>query len=93
MFIFLGLGSNLGDRRHYLTEAVGMIEGCIGEITAQSSIIETEPWGYESANSYLNSAVLVHTSLEPQQVLPQTQSIEKSLGRTNKTTITNGTPE
>ena len=51
----------------------------------QSSLIETEPWGFSSPNMFLNACVCCQTTLEPRQVLRVAQAIEKELGRTGKT--------
>ena len=79
---YLGLGSNLGDRNENLRRACEEIEKLIGHIVRQSAFVETEPWGFESANSFLNAVVCVETSLTPRQLLSHTQQIERSLGKT-----------
>ena len=61
-----------------------MIEERVGEITRRSSLYETEPWGYQSEHSYLNSAICVDTELSPRQLLRATQRIEREMGRTQK---------
>ena len=81
---YLGLGTNLGDKRANLLQAVGEIEKQIGRKVCLSNFYETEPWGYESSNSYLNAVVCIETSLVPAEVLALTQSIERELGRTHK---------
>ena len=82
--LYLGLGSNLGDRRQNILQAVQTIESQIGTIVALSDFFETAPWGFTSANSFLNAAACVDTSLKPLQVLDLTQDIERSLGRHHK---------
>ena len=57
--VFLGLGSNLGDRQAHLTQAISLIAEKIGPVIRQSSFIETEPWGFESENKFLNGVILV----------------------------------
>ena len=47
----------------------------------QSSLIETEPWGFESENKFLNGVILCETTLSPRQLLKATQRIERELGR------------
>ena len=84
--VYLGLGSNLGDREANINEAIRLIGERVGTVVSQSSLIETEPWGFESTNIFLNGAVLVETSLSPREVLQITQEIEKALGRKSKTT-------
>ena len=82
--VFLGLGSNLGDRQAHLTQAISLIAEKVGSVIRQSSFIETEPWGFESENKFLNGVILVETTLTPRQLLKTTQKIERTLGRTNK---------
>ena len=77
----MGLGSNLGDREENIRKAIALIAERVGEVTRQSSLIETEPWGYESANKFLNGVILVETALTPRQVLKATQKIERELGK------------
>lgn len=83
--VYLGLGSNLGEREETIRKAIAMIEKKVGLVIRQSSLIETEPWGFESGNKFLNGVVLCETELSPRQVLRTTQAIERALGRTSKT--------
>lgn len=83
--LYLSLGTNLGDRQSNLETAISLIASRIGTVQAQSDIIETQPWGFESKNLFLNMAIKVQTGLEPLEVLQTTQAIEKEMGRTEKT--------
>lgn len=83
--LYLSLGTNLGDRRSNLEAALTLIGQKIGKVEAVSSILETEPWGFDSPNRFLNLAAKVKTELNPLDVLKTTQKIEKSMGRTSKT--------
>lgn len=56
----------------------------VGEITSLSAYYITEPWGFDSQNSFLNAVCKVCTSLSPSEVLSVTQSIERDLGRMKK---------
>ena len=82
--VYLGLGSNLGDREENMRKAIQLIGERVGKVTKQSSFIETDPWGYESANRFLNAVVLCETSRQPREVLLLTQQIERDLGRKTK---------
>ncbi len=82
--LYLSLGSNLGNRRFLLDEAVRLLGERVGVVVAVSSFIETEPWGFESEHSFLNVAVHLETEMEPLDVLVRTQQIERELGRTRK---------
>jgi 2-amino-4-hydroxy-6-hydroxymethyldihydropteridine diphosphokinase len=83
--VYLGLGSNLGDRRMNIMRAIELIGERVGRVTQCSSLIETEPWGFESENNFLNGVILCETTLTPRQVLRKTQKIERDLGRIKKT--------
>ena len=82
--LYLSLGSNLGDRERMLHRAIALIDERIGTVQRVSSFIETEPWGFESEHPFLNAAVMVLTTLSPEQCLKETQQIERELGRTTK---------
>jgi len=82
---YLALGTNLGDKPVNLLRAIGYIAGEIGALSAISSVYETQPQGYESENNFLNRVVGVDTLLTPEEILIITQSIEKRMGRTQKT--------
>ena len=84
--VYLGLGANLGDREATIHRAIELIGERIGEVVTQSSLIETEPWGFTSGNKFLNGAILVETELLPREVLKITQEIERELGRRHKGT-------
>ena len=87
---YLSLGSNLGDRHSLLLLAIDLLARRVGRLVRASSIIETEPWGYDSPHSYLNAVVLLQTTLTPQQLLSTTQTIERELGRKQKTPANSG---
>lgn len=80
--VFLGIGSNLGDRESNLKETLEKIEKNIGPLLKSSSVYETEPWGFESDNQFLNMVVEVETKLTPSGVLGAILMIEAFLGRT-----------
>ena len=84
--VYLGLGSNLGDRKANIRKAISLIGEGVGLVIRQSSLVETEPWGFESENKFLNGVVLVETTLTPRQLLKATQRIERTLGRKKKST-------
>ena len=82
--VFLGLGSNLGNREALIEQAIVLIGERVGEVVRQSSLIETEPWGFESENKFLNGVILCETTLTPRQLLKATQKIERELGKRRK---------
>jgi 2-amino-4-hydroxy-6-hydroxymethyldihydropteridine diphosphokinase len=84
--VYLSLGSNLGNRRQLLLDAIEKINKKVGNVVRQSSFYETKPWGFESENLFLNAAVKVTTKLSPTELLEVTQQIEREMGRKKKTT-------
>ena len=82
--LYISLGSNLGNKEEKLRRAIELINERIGSVLRTSSFIETEPWGFQSENTFLNAACLVETNLTPRQCLRETQKIERLLGRTLK---------
>ena len=79
--VYLGLGSNLGDREALIMQAIDLVGKRVGKVVRQSSLIESEPWGFESENKFLNGVILCETSLTPRRLLKITQSIERTLGK------------
>ena len=75
------LGSNLGNRQENLSNALSFIEKNAGIIEKKSSLYQTAPWGMLDQDDFLNQAVLIKTSLPPQQLLKQLLDIEIMLGR------------
>jgi len=84
--VYLGLGSNLGDRKTILETAVRQVEERVGPVRKCSSFIETEPWGFESDHTFLNAVVLCETTMTPRKLLQTTQQIERDMGRKRKGT-------
>jgi 2-amino-4-hydroxy-6-hydroxymethyldihydropteridine diphosphokinase len=84
--IYLGLGSNLGNRKENLVYAIRFIGERVGKVLRVSSFIETEPWGFESENTFVNAVILCETDLTPRQLLGATQKIEREMGRQKKST-------
>jgi 2-amino-4-hydroxy-6-hydroxymethyldihydropteridine diphosphokinase len=82
--VYLGLGTNLGDKEANLKAALEEIAKRVGEITSQSAFYASEPWGFESDNSFLNAVCGVCTDLSPEETLRTTQEIERTLGRLKK---------
>lgn len=81
---YLSLGSNLGDRHATMQQAILLLDSQAGSVDRVSSAIETEPWGFESANKFLNMCVRIITTLSPEHLLVTTKDIEQQLGRTTK---------
>ena len=75
--VYIGLGTNLGDKEQNLRTAVHKIEERIGKIVSLSAFYATAPWGFTSDNAFLNAAVCAETSLPPLEILSITQSVEQ----------------
>ena len=82
--LYISLGSNQGNRKALIDEALRLIALYVGCVERVSSMYETEPWGFKSAHKFLNAAALVLTSLSPWECLAETQRIERELGRRKK---------
>ena len=67
--VYLGLGTNLGDKEENIGEAVRRIGELIGTVECQSTLLVSEPWGFESENTFVNAALRCSTELEPMDVL------------------------
>ena len=82
--VYLGLGTNIGNRRGNLVKAAALLAERVGDILALSGFMETEPWGFESENLFLNAAIKMETPLTPDELLSATQAIEREMGREKK---------
>ena len=82
--VYLGLGSNLGNKEQHITTAVKHLEQRVGKVRRLSSLLKTEPWGFTSPHSFVNAAVSIDTILSPHEVLEATQQIERDMDREQK---------
>lgn len=78
---YLCLGGNIGDREKALNLALIKISEFAGKIEKKSAIYETEAWGVENQQAYLNQCVKITTELTPGELIEILLSIEKNLGR------------
>lgn len=79
--LVLLIGGNMGDREAVFNSSIEEISSFVGDVVSTSSLFESEAWGFESENLFLNQVVVVHTSKSPDECLKITQGIEKKLGR------------
>lgn len=80
--VYLGLGTNMGNRLGYLSRACDIIENDERVFSVEKSdIYETEAWGYTEQNDFLNMCIRIYTDMNPQEVLRMCQSIEEKLNR------------
>ena len=79
---YLSLGTNMGDRRHNVEQAVKALTTTPGiKIIRQSSVYETEPWGLTDQPEFWNIVMQIETELPALELLKQCQQIENDLGR------------
>jgi 2-amino-4-hydroxy-6-hydroxymethyldihydropteridine diphosphokinase len=79
--VYISLGTNLGNKSQNLKTACDLISKNIGTIEQKSSIYETEPWGFDSFNNFLNQVIEVETELKPEILLQRLLLIEEKMGR------------
>lgn len=80
--VYLGLGSNLGDRVGYIQQAVQFLNDTKNiEVINTSSFYETEPVGIKSEKWFVNAVVEIETTIDPEELLKLTTNIELKLGR------------
>ncbi|MEO0203078.1 MAG: 2-amino-4-hydroxy-6-hydroxymethyldihydropteridine diphosphokinase [candidate division WOR-3 bacterium] len=79
-YVYLSLGTNLFDRFKNLKLAISKLNE-LSTILEKSRIYETEPFGYEFQNTFLNICLLVMTNLKPIELLNETKRIENLMGR------------
>jgi 2-amino-4-hydroxy-6-hydroxymethyldihydropteridine diphosphokinase len=84
MIIYLGIGTNLGERETNLRRAIELLHERVGECLACSSIYRSAPQGFVSDNEFANIVVVCDTHYTPDEVLHITQYIERDMGRTQK---------
>ena len=86
MHAYLGLGSNIGDRKRNIEKALDLLQQETISVLAVSKLYETEPWGFICDNAFLNSVAKIETDLSPSNLLTVCKAIEKKMGRVQKKT-------
>ncbi|MEA1877714.1 MAG: 2-amino-4-hydroxy-6-hydroxymethyldihydropteridine diphosphokinase [Bacteroidota bacterium] len=79
--LLIGIGGNQGNRVDNLKKIRGRIDKQLGKILKESPLIESEPWGFDSDNWFLNQVVLLKCKLEPRAILKIIHEIEAEFGR------------
>lgn len=83
--VFIGLGSNLGNKKQNLLDAISYIHSKQeNEVIETSNFIESEPWGFKSENSFINCCLNITTTLAAIDLLSFLKEIEENIGRTEK---------
>lgn len=86
---FILLGSNIGNREKLLNDAIVMIELRCGKVILKSSLYESEPWGFNAEQNFINQAICIETDLSAHDLLKELLDIELKLGRKRSTDTTN----
>ncbi|HPC99082.1 MAG TPA: 2-amino-4-hydroxy-6-hydroxymethyldihydropteridine diphosphokinase [Bacteroidales bacterium] len=79
--VYLGMGSNLGDRLENIRRAVDLCRTSIGVLLESSAIYETTPWGFDCDRNFYNSVIRMRSTLEPEEILNRIKDIENLFGR------------
>jgi len=80
--VFLGLGSNRGDRKKNILNAIKLLKKNGQKVLRASLLRETKPYGYKKQKKFLNAAVKLKTKLLPLELFELCKKIEKEIGRT-----------
>ena len=88
--VFIGLGSNMGNRAMHLAQAREAIARDVGPIIHASSIYDTAPWGPVPQDNYLNQVVAASTALAPRKILSALHEIERAAGRDRQNEVRYG---
>lgn len=78
--VYLALGSNMGERKNYLEQAIQHLPPQV-RVLHTSSVYETEPWGYEEQPAFLNQVIEAQTTLSPLELLAYLKEVEDRMGR------------
>lgn len=78
------LGGNIGDTRAYFKEALVFLQRNVGEVQKTSFLYESEPWGFESNQVFLNQVVAIKTAFKAKDLLESCKYIERQMGRLPK---------
>jgi len=79
--VYLGLGSNLGDRLAHLMTALESLDESGLAVSALSQLYESEPWGVIDQPCFLNAACAIETEHDPHALLALLKAIERAMGR------------
>lgn len=80
-YVYLLCGSNMGNRQEYLGKAISLIHERIGDVEKVSALYESDAWGEEEQDDFLNQALVVKSSLQAEALLVELKKIEAIIGR------------
>ncbi len=84
--VYIGVGTNLGDKPANIERAYQLIGQYIGDVLKKSSMYTSEPWGFVSENDFINTMIIVNTDKSQMSVLEQLKMIESEMGRVQRKT-------
>lgn len=84
--VYIGIGTNLGDKLVNISKATDLIQREIGDVLKKSNIYESDPWGFESKEVFLNAVVQLETVETLESTLRKCLIIEESMGRVREST-------
>ncbi len=80
--VFIGVGSNLGEREIFIEKAISAVSHLPGtKLLRRASLYETEPVGLKEQPQFLNTVIEIETSLHPRELLQALKEVERDLGR------------
>ena len=80
-YVYLLCGSNMGNRQDHLGKAISLIHERIGDVEKVSALYESDAWGEEAQDDFLNQALVVKSSLQAEALLVELKKIEAIIGR------------
>ena len=81
--VFIGIGSNLGNREDYCRNAINLLIDSGISVLKRSAMIETKPWGVTDQPEFMNMVIEIETSLKPDELLILLKKTERAVGRTD----------
>jgi len=81
--VFIGIGSNLGNREEYCRNAINLLMDSGISVLKRSAMIETKPWGVTDQPEFMNMVIEIETSLKPDELLILLKKTERAVGRTD----------
>jgi len=79
--VYIGIGSNLGNRQENCLRAIELLQEKGIIVTKRSSLYETEPWGVKDQPLFINMAIEIETGLKPEELLRMLKDTEREMGR------------
>jgi 2-amino-4-hydroxy-6-hydroxymethyldihydropteridine diphosphokinase len=80
--VYISIGSNIGDKIENISTVINEIKKTIGEVNLTSSNYKSDPWGFNSNETFINAVICIQTKYNPTELIKELQIIEKKMGRT-----------